>query len=67
MIELDLDVTIVERTVYNMLMLLGDVGGFTGIIWYASASLISIVTFQSAQNHIAQNLYQSKQSSYPDD
>ena len=44
-IELDLDVTLIERNVYNVLMLLGDVGGLMGIVYSISASLLSLITY----------------------
>ena len=31
---LDKDKTVIERSVYNSFMLLGDVGGFTGFLGY---------------------------------
>ena len=61
-IRLDLDVTLIERNVYNILMLLGDVGGLMGVIYSISASILSLVTFQNAENFIAKSLYLSKNS-----
>ena len=45
MIKLDLDVTLIERNVYNVLMLLGDLGGLVGIIYSISASFLSLLTY----------------------
>ena len=59
MYALDLDSVLVDRNVYNILALLGDVGGLTGIILSISASLMSLITFSNAENYIAKSLYQS--------
>ena len=42
---LDPRVTIMERQVYNVFMLLGDVGGFSGLLFTLGAILIGIVNF----------------------
>ena len=41
----DRDVTRVERQVYNTFMLLGDIGGFSGLLTSIIASILSIVNY----------------------
>ena len=57
---LDDEVTLVERTVYNSFMLLGDVGGFSGLLYAAGAVLIGIFNFANAENFVVQSLYASQ-------
>ena len=47
----------VERSVYNFLMFLGDVGGLYGILFSVSAILNSIFSFQNSENLLVQSLY----------
>ena len=51
-IELDSTVTLVQRDVYNVFMLLGDVGGFSGLLYSLGGALIGILNFQNAENYV---------------
>ena len=42
---IDPNVTLVDREVYNIFMLLGDVGGFSGLLLSLGAILIGIINF----------------------
>ena len=54
---LDDEVTLIERNVYNTFMLLGDVGGFSGLLYASGAVLIRIFNFANAENFVVQSLY----------
>ena len=56
-IALDDEVTLIERNVYNTFMLLGDVGGFSGLLYALGAVLIGIFNFANAENYVVQSLY----------
>ena len=47
----------VERSVYNSLMLLGDVGGLYGLLFSVFSILNAVFTFQKRENLLAQRLY----------
>ena len=47
----------VERSVYNFLMFLGDVGGLYGLLFSVLGTLNSIFSFQNLENHLVQSLY----------
>ena len=38
-------------------MLLGDVGGFSGLLYAVGASIIGVVTYQKADNHLVNRLF----------
>ena len=46
-----------ERSVYNLLMLLGDVGGLFGLLFSVFATINNVFNFQKAENFLAQSLY----------
>ena len=54
---IDPSVTLVDREVYNIFMLLGDVGGFSGLLLSLGAILIGIINFQNAENFVVKSLY----------
>ena len=56
--QLDNEVTLVERSVYNIFMLLGDVGGFSGLLYAVGAVLIRISNFANAENFVVHSLYE---------
>ena len=58
------DVESVERSVYNALMLLGDVGGLYGIFVSFAATLLGILNYQKFDNLLAANLYKEKISEH---
>ena len=47
----------VERSVYNFLMFLGDVGGLYGLLFSVLASLNTIFSFKKPENLLVQSLY----------
>ena len=44
-IKMNPDLTIIRRSVYNTFALLGDVGGFYGLLFSISTSLLSIINY----------------------
>ena len=50
MIHMDYSVETVERSVYNLLMLLGDVGGLYGLLFSVFATLNNVLNFQKSEN-----------------
>ena len=50
MIYMDYSVETVERSVYNLLMLLGDVGGLYGLLFSVFATLNNVFSFQKPEN-----------------
>ena len=51
------DVTQINREVYNSFMLLGDVGGFSGLLLSAGAFIVGLFTHNNPENFLAKNLY----------
>lgn len=47
----------VERSIYNFLMVLGDVGGLYGLLFSVGSSLCAIFHFQKPENILAQSLF----------
>ena len=47
---MNFSVKTIERSVYNFLMLLGDVGGLFGLLFSVAASLNNVLNFQKAEN-----------------
>ena len=47
----------VERSVYNTLMLLGDVGGLYGLLFSVFSILNQVFSFQKSENLLVQSLY----------
>ena len=47
----------IERSVYNFLMLLGDVGGLYGLLFSVFAILNEVFSFRKSENLLAQSLY----------
>ena len=54
---LNQDVTVISRTVYSTFMLLGDVGGFTGLLFYVGSSIVSLLTYNNPQNRLVEKLF----------
>ena len=48
----DHDVTKIERVVYNSFMLLGDIGGFYGILVSVFALINRLLNYQNAENYL---------------
>ena len=64
---MDRDVDSVERSVYNTLMLLGDVGGLYGIFVSFAATLLGILNYQKFDNLLAADLFKEKNIVKPDE
>ena len=54
---MDYSVKKVERSVYNLLMLLGDVGGLYGLLFSVFAIINAAFSFQKPDNLLVQSLY----------
>ena len=61
MFSIDSDRTIIERSVYNTFMLLGDIGGFTELLYFISAIVVSFMTYESSEKHLVKRLYKGKE------
>ena len=57
---MDKDVDSVERSVYNLFMLLGDVGGLYGIFVSIAATLLGILNYQKFDNLLAADLFREE-------
>ena len=53
----DHDVTQIERVVYNSFMLLGDIGGFYGILVSVFSLINSLLNYHNAANYLVEQLY----------
>ena len=51
------DVVVVHRTVYNTFMLLGDVGGLSGLLYAVGASIVSLLTYNNPENTLVEKLF----------
>ena len=49
-----------ERSVYNTLMLLGDIGGLFGLLFSVCATLNNVLNFQKAENYLVKSLFRGK-------
>ena len=47
----------IERTVYNVFLLLSDVGGLIGLLFSLSAGLLKLLNFESMENGLVGELY----------
>ena len=63
---MDRDVDSVERSVYNTLMLLGDVGGLYGIFVSFAATILGVLNYQKFDNLLVGDLYRKKNHVKPD-
>ena len=50
---MDTDITTVHRAVYNTFNLLGDVGGFYGLLFSLASALLGVINFQKSENILA--------------
>ena len=55
----DRDVKLIQRSVYNTFMLVGDLGGFSGFLASLSAIILGLVNYQNPENSLASRLYSS--------
>ena len=51
------DVTVINRTVYSTFMLLGDVGGFSGLFYSVGAFIVSLLTYNNPENKLVERLF----------
>ena len=51
------DVTVINRTVYSTFMLLGDVGGFSGLLYSVGAFIVSLLTYNNPENKLIERLF----------
>ena len=65
-VNLSLDAQKINRQVYNFLMLLGDVGGFYGIVSAFFAFVNGALTYQKADNLFVQTLFKAEAESQID-
>ena len=56
-IEVDPILTVIERQVYNIFMLLGDVGGFSGLLVTLGSIVTQFFNYLKVENHLAAKLY----------
>ena len=64
MFSVGFDVSLIDRTVYNTFNLLGDVGGFSGLLFAVGSQIVSFLTFNNPENRLVERLYvTSSQSS----
>ena len=55
--SVDVDVNLIDRTVYNTFMLLGDVGGFSGLLYAVGAQIVSLMTYNNPENRLVERLF----------
>ena len=56
------DVVMIERSVFNFFTLLGDIGGFYGLLGSIFATIHGILNYNKTENYIVQQLYRSERS-----
>ena len=54
------DMIMIERTVFNVFTLLGDIGGFYGLLISIFATIHGILNYNKTENYIVQQLYRSE-------
>ena len=52
------DVEAVERHIHNIFSLLGELGGFSGLLTSISVFFLSIFNYQKLENYIVTDLFQ---------
>ena len=55
--ELDNDVQVIDRSVFNLFVLLSDVGGLYGLFISAISTILIVINYQKADNFLVDNLY----------
>ena len=56
-INMDRDVITVKREVYNLFMLLGDVGGLFGLFVTTFSTIIGFINYQKSSNLLVSDLF----------
>ena len=54
---MDAEVTLIDREIYSFFMMLGDVGGLSGILITFGSLLTGVINFQNAENYVVQSLF----------
>ena len=62
-LNLDAEVTLINREVYNLFMLLGDVGGLSGFLLASGSVIMSVINFQKAENFVVDKLFLASEAS----
>ena len=55
--ELDNDVQVIDRSVFNLFVLLSDVGGLYQLFISAISTALFVINFQKADNYLVDNLF----------
>ena len=55
--ELDSDVQVTDRSVFNLFVLLSDVGGLYQIFISAFSTALFVINYQKADNYLVDNLF----------
>lgn len=55
--SLSSDANFIQRDVYNSFMLLGDIGGFSGLLFSAGAIIVGLFTHNNPQNYLTRKLF----------
>ena len=61
--QLDLDLQRIDRTVYNGLNWLGDLGGLQQALAVVISALITLTNYQSLENYLVHMLFRQKNTS----
>ena len=64
-IQMDLDMTVIERSSYTVLDVLSDVGGLQGILISASSLVLGILNYHYLEGFLVSKLFKSKASQVP--
>ena len=63
---MNLNAKVVSRSVYTFWAVLGEVGGFFGVLFNLAAYASSIFVYQRSTNHLASELYSVSESKVSD-
>ena len=61
--EVDLDLTVIDRQVYNVLDWIGDIGGLGEGCFFISTMLLSVIHFGALDNMIISELFRVEEPS----
>ena len=61
-IFLDRDIRVINRSVYNFLMFLGDIGGLSGLLYSVCASLLGLLSVSDHTGFLISSLYRFEKS-----
>lgn len=63
--EMDLDLQVIDRQVYNVLDWVGDIGGLGEGLFFMSITLLSVVHFGALDNQVISELFRVLKSRDP--